>query len=88
MKAPTLAALFLCAALPAAAQSNEELQLPPPSYDGLTFLHPNGCLYTRADAPGTVRRWHAISNGNTLVAGARRGHECTSVLTQPASASR
>ncbi len=52
MKPLPLAALLLCAALPAAAQSREELQLPPASYDALTFLHPNGCLYTRADAPG------------------------------------
>lgn len=88
MKLLPLAALLLCAALPAAAQSREEMQLPPSSYQSLTFLHPNGCLYTRADAPGMPRRWHAISNGNTLVAGARRGSECTSILTQPVSASR
>jgi hypothetical protein len=84
MKSLTIAALLTCLALPAAAQSTpEEMQLPPPTYAGLTYLHPNGCLYTRADAPGTPRRWHAISNGNVIVAGARRGTDCTGVLTQP-----
>lgn len=84
MKRLPLAALLVCLALPAAAQSTtEELQLPPATYAGMTYLHPNGCLYARADAPGAPRRWHAISNGNVVVAGAQRGTDCTGVLTQP-----
>jgi hypothetical protein len=85
----TFAVLWLGVAAPVMAQTSaEEMQLPPASYEGMTFLHPNGCLYARADAPGYPRRWHAISNGNVVVAGARRGSECTSVLTQPGVASR
>lgn len=82
-------ALALTLALPATAQTTrEELDLPPLSYAGATFLHPNGCLYARADAPGSLRRWHAISNGHVVVAGARRGTDCTGILTQPAGSSR
>jgi hypothetical protein len=64
------------------------MQLPPLSYTAQTFLHPNGCLYARADAPGAPRRWHAISNGNVVVSGAQRGTDCTGILTQPAGSSR
>lgn len=84
-----IAAAVICAAVPAASQpTREEMQLPPPTYSDMTFLHPNGCLYARADAPGYARQWHAISNGNVFVAGARRGDECTTVLTQPTGTSR
>lgn len=89
MKTLTLAALCLCLAAPVAAQPTaDEMQLPPMSYQGATFLHPNGCVYARADAPGYPRRWHAITNGATLVQGARQGNECLGVLTQPGGAMR
>ena len=89
MKRLNFAALCLCLAAPVAAQPTaDELQLPPMSYQGMTFLHPNGCLYTRADAPGTPRRWHAIHNGGAVVAGARSGGACSGVLTQPGGAMR
>jgi hypothetical protein len=89
MKRLTFAALCLCLAAPVAAQPTaEEMQLPPMSYQNMTFVHPNGCVYTRADAPGFPRRWHAISNGTVLVAGARSGTDCTTILTQPGGAMR
>lgn len=89
MKRLTFAALCLCLAAPVAAQPTaEETQLPPMSYQGATFLHPNGCLYARADAPGFPRRWHAITNGHVVAAGARTNGECSGVLTQPGGATR
>ncbi|MCC5973882.1 MAG: hypothetical protein JJT81_07505 [Rubellimicrobium sp.] len=74
----------LCLALPAAAsRSQDEAQLPPLSFTGMTFQHPNGCVYSRADPPGGVRSWHAIANAQQFFPGARPGNRCTPTLFQP-----
>lgn len=79
-------ALFTCLALalPAAASRSEaEAQLPPISFTGMTFHHPNGCVYSRADPPGGGRTWHAIANAPLFFPGALPGSRCTPTLFQP-----
>ena len=84
MKSLFTAAVLALTAMPALANpTGEEMQLPPMTYAQLTFEHPNGCVYTRADPEGHGRRWIVISNGNAVVAGARDGDQCTATLVQP-----
>lgn len=37
-------------------------QAPPPDYQGQWYTTPDGCSYSRAQAPGYPPTWHLINN--------------------------
>ena len=64
-------ALLLLMALPAQAQPDSPrlstrdamAQPPAPGGQGQTWVSPQGCTYSRAQAPGYPATWHLILNG-------------------------
>lgn len=84
MKIIAFACLIALSAAPTfATPTAEEMQLPPPSYSDMVYLHPNGCLYTRTEPAGQGRRWIAVTNASFVMPGAKDGPDCTTTLIQP-----
>lgn len=63
--------LFLAAAATAASpvlstqgKNGDAASMPAPGYTGKTWISPQGCSYSRAQAPGYAPTWHLILNGD------------------------
>ncbi|WP_071674541.1 hypothetical protein [Nioella nitratireducens] len=59
--APTLAALLLPALMTSAALATPASR-PPDTYTAVIYTTPQGCSYSRAQAPGYPPTWHLILN--------------------------
>ncbi len=84
MRTLVVSAVLVTIAIPAwATPTRDEMQLPPMSYMDVTFVHPNGCVYTKADPAGFGRRWVPITNGSFVSSGSKNGDQCSTTLYQP-----
>jgi len=64
--ATRLAAAIALGALTAGAAMANTVQRPPDSVTALIYTSPEGCTYTRAQAPGYPPSWHIVLNPQRL----------------------